>query len=286
MPDTVTTAHRPETCHRNSKTICRGKLENSKFAALRAAEGRGTGEFGEGQSGNMKDNPATNQGRSGPPGSSDSKQLPEEVSTTSGRMRGMKLIHEKHREIPIPKDQQTDRSAKGPGEKRRRFAPFFRDSRLVSVDLPPEKAFAPIRRIGGATGWYYADWLWRLRGWMDSMVGGEGLRRGRRDPDQLEVGDPVDCWRVIAYEPARLLLLDLEMKMPGRGRLEFEVSANGSGSTIRLSATYDASSLLGCLYWYLTYPLHELLLTGMLRGICEAAHASAAAGGSTGRKGS
>jgi hypothetical protein len=147
--------------------------------------------------------------------------------------------------------------------------------------VPPEVAFGPIRRIGGATGWYYADWLWRLRGAMDLVVGGVGLRRGRRDPDTLRVGDTVDCWRVEALEPNRRLRLAAEMKLPGRAWLEFEVSGDSGGSTIRQTASFDPLGLLGRAYWYSVYPLHQFVFDGMLRNIAAAAVASTTAGPET-----
>ena len=145
------------------------------------------------------------------------------------------------------------------------------DSRSIRVAVPPEKAFEPIRRIGGATGWYYADWLWQLRGAMDLMAGGVGLRRGRRDAEYLRVGDTVDCWRVDKLEASHLLRLAAEMKLPGRAWLEFEVTGDSSGSTIRQTATFDAVGLLGRAYWYAVYPLHQFVFEGMLRGIAAAA---------------
>jgi hypothetical protein len=141
------------------------------------------------------------------------------------------------------------------------------DSRLISVNAPPEKAFEPIRRIGGTTGWYYANWLWRLRGAIDLMVGGAGLKRGRRDPDGLRAGDVVDCWRVEVFEPNRRLRLAAEMKLPGRAWLEFEVTGDSRGSTISQTATFDPVGVLGRAYWYSIYPLHQLIFNGMLRGI-------------------
>ena len=183
----------------------------------------------------------------------------------------MRLIHEKYREIEESRQRGALRSVVPPGEGQTRFSPVFRDSRVVSLSMPPHRAFGPIRRVGGATGWYYADWLWSIRGWMDRLVGGIGMRRGRRDPDQLEVGDAVDCWRVEAFEPNRSLLLALEMTVPGRGWLEFDVSGDDSTSTVRLTATYEAGGLPGCIYWYLSYPFHEMLFTGMLRNISAAA---------------
>jgi hypothetical protein len=152
-----------------------------------------------------------------------------------------------------------------------RFGSRIVDSRTIEVDAPPSEAFAPIRRIGGKVGWYYGNGLWTLRGLMDLAVGGVGMRRGRRDPDRLRVGDTVDCWRVEALEPDRRLRLAAEMRLPGRAWLEFEVTPRGTGSTIRQTAVFDPVGLLGLAYWYTLYPVHELVFRGMLRGIARAA---------------
>ena len=141
------------------------------------------------------------------------------------------------------------------------------DVRTICVNVPPEAAFAPIRRIGGTRGWYYANWLWQLRGWLDQLAGGGGLRRGRRDPDELRVGDMVDFWRVEAIKPGQHLRLSAEMKLPGHAWLEFEVTGDSTGCVIRQTATFDARGLLGRAYWYSVCPLHELVFSGMLRGI-------------------
>jgi uncharacterized protein YbjT (DUF2867 family) len=151
-----------------------------------------------------------------------------------------------------------------------RFGSRIVDSRSVHVASPPVLAFRPISRIGGKTGWYYADWLWRLRGFLDLLVGGAGLRRGRRDPTSLLPGDTVDFWRVEAYEPDRLLRLFAEMKLPGRAWLQFEVEEDGNGSVVRQSSIFDPVGLLGLLYWYALYPMHTLIFAGMLRGIARA----------------
>lgn len=111
-----------------------------------------------------------------------------------------------------------------------RFGSRLVDSRTVVVAASPEEAFAPLRRIGGRTGWYYGDWLWSLRGFLDLLVGGVGVRRGRRDPENLRVGDPLDFWRVEIYERPRRLRLYAEMKLPGRAWLEFEVTPCGRES--------------------------------------------------------
>jgi uncharacterized protein YbjT (DUF2867 family) len=141
------------------------------------------------------------------------------------------------------------------------------DSRTIHLTAPPEDAFAPIRRIGGENGWYYANWLWQLRGLLDRLFGGVGLRRGRRDPDALRVGDTVDFWRVEAMEPNRRLRLAAEMKLPGRAWLEFEVTRDGTGSVIRQTATFNAKGLLGRAYWYSVFPLHHFVFGGMLQSI-------------------
>jgi uncharacterized protein YbjT (DUF2867 family) len=124
------------------------------------------------------------------------------------------------------------------------------DSRMIHVNASQADAFVPIRRIGGASGWYYANWLWQLRGWMDKLVGGVGMTRDRSDPDSLRVGDVVDCWRVEAIEPDRFLRLVAEMKLPGRACLEFEVKDDSTGSVIRQTASFDPLGLLGRTYWY------------------------------------
>ena len=156
-----------------------------------------------------------------------------------------------------------------------RFGNRIVDSRAVQVGAPPVNAFAPVRRIGGTTGWYAWEVLWRLRGFLDLLAGGPGMRRGRRHPQHLRVGDVVDFWRVEAYEPGRLLRLAAEMKLPGRAWLEFEVRPEDPGSVIRQTATFDPVGLFGLAYWYALYPLHRLVFAGMLRGIAAAAEKDA-----------
>ncbi len=145
------------------------------------------------------------------------------------------------------------------------------DSRTIAVNVSPAEAFRPIRRIGGDRGWYYADFLWRLRGFLDLLVGGVGVRRGRRDPEHLVPGDAVDFWRVEAYEEDRLLRLHAEMKLPGRAWLQFEVEGDEGGSTIRQTAIFDPVGLAGLAYWYGIYPIHAPVFAGMLRGIAREA---------------
>jgi uncharacterized protein YbjT (DUF2867 family) len=144
------------------------------------------------------------------------------------------------------------------------------DERRVRVSVPPSAAFAPIRRIGGATGWYHGQWLWRLRGWLDLLAGGVGLRRGRRHPDELAPGDVIDCWRVLEISPVHLRLV-AEMRLPGRAWLEFRVDPDGSGSIVSQRATFDPHGLPGLLYWYGVWPLHQVIFQGMILAIGRAA---------------
>jgi uncharacterized protein YbjT (DUF2867 family) len=144
------------------------------------------------------------------------------------------------------------------------------DTRARRVASSPVRAFAPVRRIGGGTGWYYGNVLWRLRGFVDLLVGGVGLRRGRRDPETPAVGSTLDFWRVEAYEPDRLLRLRAEMRLPGRAWLQFEVDGDEQGSEIRQTALFDPVGLAGLLYWYALLPLHKLVFRGMLDGIANA----------------
>jgi uncharacterized protein YbjT (DUF2867 family) len=152
-----------------------------------------------------------------------------------------------------------------------RFGSRLVDSRSARVPVHPERAFAPIQRIGGETRWYYGGWLWRLRGLLDLLVGGAGLKRGRRDPEHLLPGDTVDFWRVEDIEPDRMLRLYAEMKLPGRAWLQFDVEPDGEGSVIRQTSIFDPVGLPGLLYWYGLYPMHALVFAGMLRGIARAA---------------
>jgi hypothetical protein len=148
-----------------------------------------------------------------------------------------------------------------------RFGNRLVDTRTITVAATPEAAFRPIRRIGGRTGWYFGNGLWALRGWLDLLGGGVGMRRGRRDPEWLQPGDVVDCWRVESIEPPRHLRLVAEMKLPGRAWLEFEVEPANAGVVIRQTATFDPMGLWGITYWYALFPMHELVFRGMIRNL-------------------
>lgn len=147
------------------------------------------------------------------------------------------------------------------------------DCRTIELDVPAENAFAPIQRIGGKTGWYYGNWLWRIRGFLDLLVGGPGLRRGRRHPTELIVGDTLDCWRVEEIEAPLKLRLSAEMRLPGRAWLEFTVNEKDGRSEVTQTAMFDPVGLFGLCYWYSIWPLHQFIFAGMLRRIGEAAQA-------------
>lgn len=165
-----------------------------------------------------------------------------------------------------------------------RFGRRLVDSRSARIGASPAAVFAAVEGIGGRRGWYFGNWLWQLRGFLDLLVGGAGMRRGRRDPSHLSVGDCLDCWRVEEKEPGRLLCLQAEMKLPGRAWLQFEVPPERGGSRLSQTAVFDPLGVAGHLYWYALYPIHVWLFGGMLRGVGEeAAGADRALAGECGR---
>lgn len=151
----------------------------------------------------------------------------------------------------------------------------FVDRRTIDIDADPEAVFRAVCRIGGGNGWYAADWLWRIRGAIDQMVGGPGLRRGRRDPENIGYGDALDFWRVTGLERNRCIDLRAEMKVPGEALLSFEIeapTAQGEGPTrLHQTARFLPRGLFGLLYWVAVLPLHGIVFRGMLNGIRDAA---------------
>ena len=143
----------------------------------------------------------------------------------------------------------------------------FVDPREVLIEAPPAAVFAAVCRVGGGHGWYAGDWLWRLRGWIDRLVGGPGLRRGRRDPERVGWGEALDFWRVTDVVQDRRLELRAEMKLPGTATLEFEIEPAGAGARLRQTARFKPKGLSGLVYWYAVLPLHGFVFRGMLRGI-------------------
>jgi uncharacterized protein YndB with AHSA1/START domain len=155
-------------------------------------------------------------------------------------------------------------------------AQLLSDRREREVNAPADTVYSVIAAIGGANGWYFADGLWRLRGFMDKMIGGVGLRRGRRHPTQLLPGDALDFWRVESVEPGRKVVLRAEMKLPGRAWLEFTVEPLGAErSRMIQTARFYPRGLLGLGYWYGIYPVHIPVFVGMANAIRRRAEARA-----------
>ena len=153
----------------------------------------------------------------------------------------------------------------------------FRDERVADVNASEQDTFKAICRIGGKYGYWGADWLWALRGWMDKFVGGPGLRRGRRHPTEIRYGEAVDFWRVNGYHPSELVRLRAEMKLPGEAELEFHVETMPDGcSRVRQIARFRPRGLFGLAYWYSVLPLHSFVFPTMLKGIKRDAESMAA----------
>ncbi|HRX85091.1 MAG TPA: SDR family oxidoreductase [Phycisphaerae bacterium] len=158
----------------------------------------------------------------------------------------------------------------------------FVDRRTEVMGASADRVYRAVCRLGGGQGYYAADWLWRLRGWLDRLVGGPGLRRGRRDPDRVAYGEALDFWRVTGVEPRRMLELRAEMKLPGEATLTFEIEERVEGGCVLTqTARFKPKGLWGLAYWYAVAPLHGIVFSGMLAGIRRAAEAPAgsAAGG-------
>lgn len=141
------------------------------------------------------------------------------------------------------------------------------DRRERDSTASPQRVYEVISGIGGAKGWYSGGWLWQLRGAIDRVWGGPGLRRGRRDPAVLHVGDFVDFWRVTEAEPAKKVVLHAEMRLPGDAWLEWEIAPTSSGSHVIQRARYKPRGLFGRIYWYGVLPFHLFIFPGMLKGI-------------------
>jgi uncharacterized protein YbjT (DUF2867 family)/uncharacterized protein YndB with AHSA1/START domain len=146
------------------------------------------------------------------------------------------------------------------------------ERRNLILDLPPNQVFRAYTGLGGERGWLYLNWTWRFRGWIDKLVGGVGLRRGRRNPDDIRVGESLDFWRVEAVEPDHLIRLRAEMKVPGKAWLEFQSIKQSDGKTLLTQTAYFAPrGLAGFLYWYILYPIHGFIFSGLIRKVAERA---------------
>jgi uncharacterized protein YbjT (DUF2867 family) len=149
---------------------------------------------------------------------------------------------------------------------------MFVDRRSLVVNAPSRDVALVFTSLGGEHGWLYANFLWRLRGMLDLLVGGVGARRGRRSPSELRLGDAVDFWRVDAYEPQRSLRLRSEMKLPGRAWLQFDAEPLDDGRTcLRQTAFFEPRGFWGSLYWYGVMPFHALVFANMASRIRQRA---------------
>ncbi len=156
---------------------------------------------------------------------------------------------------------------------------MFIERHQLFLDLEPELVFRSYMGIGGARGWLYWDWAWALRGWMDKVIGGVGLRRGRRHPDELRPGEALDFWRVEVVERNQMLRLRAEMKVPGKAWLEFQSLPSPDeqkGKTLLTATAYFAPrGFWGVVYWYTMWPFHKFIFAGLTRGIASRAYALA-----------
>ena len=145
------------------------------------------------------------------------------------------------------------------------------ERRARTISAPAADVFAEVERLGGGAGWPYANVLWRVRGLADRLVGGVGMRLGRRDPDHVRTGDAVDFWRVEEVRRPTLLRLRAEMKVPGRAWLQYEVTETPAGSRLVQTAFFEPKGLPGLAYWYALYPVHGLIFRGSIRELGERA---------------
>ncbi|HEX6270962.1 MAG TPA: SDR family oxidoreductase [Anaerolineales bacterium] len=149
---------------------------------------------------------------------------------------------------------------------------MFIETRQLLLDLSPETVFRSYMGIGGERGWLYMDWAWGMRGWLDKAVGGVGLRRGRRHPDDVRAGESLDFWRVEEVEKDRLLRLRAEMKLPGKAWLQFESLPQNDKTLLTVTAYFAPYGLFGLLYWYAMWPFHKFIFDGLTRRVASRAH--------------
>jgi len=170
--------------------------------------------------------------------------------------------------------EQFDRQRQGNESIISRIEPshLLSDRRQIAVRASAERLFHVVSSIGGENGWYAADFLWKLRGLIDELFGGVGLRRGRRDPGELSVGETLDFWRVAELDPGKRILLRAEMKLPGKAWLEFEVDRSGpAGSILTQTACFYPRGLPGIVYWYGVFPVHILVFRCLAAAIAKRA---------------
>jgi uncharacterized protein YbjT (DUF2867 family) len=177
----------------------------------------------------------------------------------------------------VANEVETVWSASGviPGDPDWAGGTSYTDERTVTIDASPAATYRAVCRIGGGHGWYAAQGLWKIRGLMDFVLGGPGLRRGRRHPEEVAYGEALDFWRVVGVEPDRLLALRAEMKLPGEAVLTFRIRPDDQLPDTRchltMAARFRPRGLLGILYWYSVLPFHHIVFSGMLGGIRKSA---------------
>jgi hypothetical protein len=195
------------------------------------------------------------------------KLIPQELLTVRAAMRAALCKMAEHQ-------VETNWSMAGPipGDPDWAGGAVFLDARERTIEAPDWAVFRAVCRVGGGHGWYAVDWLWQIRGWMDRLVGGPGLRRGHRDPETVGYAEALDFWRVVGYEQNRRLALRAEMKLPGEALLEFRIEPRASGHcTLQQVALFQPRGLFGLLYWYAVVPLHDCIsehATGHPEGGC------------------
>jgi len=149
---------------------------------------------------------------------------------------------------------------------------IIRDIREVTVEASPDRVFSVLENLGGKHGWFSFDVLWRIRGWMDGLIGGVGNSRGRSRPTGMRAGDVIDFWRIERVEAPRTVLLRAEMKLPGAAWLHFELRPDVSGGTLlRCCAWFQPKGLFGEIYWYVLYPIHLLIFNKLMTAVSRRA---------------
>jgi len=141
------------------------------------------------------------------------------------------------------------------------------ETRTLRLSCSPEKAYQAFTSMGGEQGWLVWEWAWEIRGLIDQIIGGPGLRRGRRHPTELFAGESLDFWRVEKVEPGQLMRLRAEMKVPGRAWLQWEAVPDGTGTLLVQNAIFQPDGLGGFLYWYGIYPLHQKIFSDLIRAV-------------------
>jgi uncharacterized protein YbjT (DUF2867 family) len=169
-------------------------------------------------------------------------------------------------------DKETDDTGSSYERPNMSASQMLRDHRETYVEAPTECVYRIIASIGGDNGWYYVDWLWKLRGFIDRLLGGPGLRRGRKHPTRIAKGETLDFWRVIEAEEGKLLILKAEMKVWGQAWLKFRVREDGDNACrVQQTALYYPKGVVGWAHWYCVYPIHAIVFKGLVRAIARRA---------------